>query len=319
MHNPRKPPSPSTIKLAMFLLFLEVPRAALLVLAASLLQACGTVAAPGGSPNDSVLPPWVGGINNGNDIGDDGPGSKPGSGGFNNNHGGDNSGNTNEDSNDDSTVNTCPNNLVSTITITSTAGGGSGGGSCTASMFMTLTDCTASTTDYVTLTDDGLTVTTVTTGAETVTEPGLVETVTSSSTVTDVSTVTDHEIETTTVTSTATMSLHLTSTVTIGGGGCEVTDPSMPPGGYGSCGDPTVVWLYGLDGRIDYSFTTTNQDDFPFGSSPSIDPVTALTCNRLRSPCNAPDEVVDRCWEAAAIANQFEGQEVADVWNELMT
>ncbi|CEL08527.1 hypothetical protein ASPCAL11676 [Aspergillus calidoustus] len=305
-------------------------RAALLVLAASLLQAFGTVAAPGGASHESgILPPWVGGINNGNDIGSGGgggPGSNPGPGDFNNNHGGDNSGNTNEDSNNDSNVNTCPNNGVSTITITTTAGGG--GGSCTASMFMTLTDCTASTTDYVTLTDDGLTVTapgptttvttTLTTGAETVTDPGLIETVTSSSTVTDVLTVTDHEIETTTVTSTATMTLHFTSTVT-SGDGCEVTDPSMPPGGYGSCGDPTIVWVYGLDGRTDYSFTTTNQDDFPFGSSPTIDPVTALICNRLRSPCNAPDEVVDRCWEAAAIANQFEGQEAADVWNELMT
>jgi hypothetical protein len=192
-------------------------------------------------------------------------------------------------------------------------------------MFMTVTDCTSSTTDYVTVTDDGPTITTagpvstvtttITTGAETVTEPGLIETVTSSATVTDTTTVTDHEIETTTITSTAAMTLQITTTVT--GDDCEVTNPTIP--GYGSCGDPTIVWLYGLDGRTDYSYTTTNQVDFPFGSSPSIDPVTALICNRLRSPCNAPDEVVDRCWEAAAIANQFEGQEAADVWNELMT
>ncbi|KAL2783652.1 hypothetical protein BJX66DRAFT_344754 [Aspergillus keveii] len=285
-----------------------------------LLQVCGTAAAPNGEPHGSdILPPWVGGINNGNDNNSGGSG-----GNFNNNHGGDNSGNSgnsnsNSNSDDDSIVNTCANIPTSTVTITT------GGGSCTASMFMTVTDCTSSTTDYVTVTDDGPTITTagpvstvtttITTGAETVTEPGLIETVTSSATVTDTTTVTDHEIETTTITSTATMTLQITTTVT--GDDCEVTNPTIP--GYGSCGDPTIVWLYGLDGRTDYSYTTTNQVDFPFGSSPSIDPVTALICNRLRSPCNAPDEVVDRCWEAAAIANQFEGQEAADVWNELMT
>jgi hypothetical protein len=111
------------------------------------------------------------------------------------------------------------------------------------------------------------------------------------------------------------MTLHVSTTVTADN--CEVTDPSIP--GYGSCGDPTIVWEYGLDGRTDYSYTTTNQADYPFGSSPTINSVTALICNRLRSPCNAPDDVVDRCWEATAIADQFEGQEAADVWNELMT
>jgi hypothetical protein len=72
-----------------------------------LLQVCGTAGAPNGEPHGSdILPPWVGGINNGNDNNSGGSG-----GNFNNNHGGDNSGNSgnsnsNSNSDDDSTVNT---------------------------------------------------------------------------------------------------------------------------------------------------------------------------------------------------------------------
>ncbi|EAW13730.1 uncharacterized protein ACLA_044500 [Aspergillus clavatus NRRL 1] len=80
-----------------------------------------------------------------------------------------------------------------------------------------------------------------------------------------------------------------------------------------------ITTTYGLDGRDHYSFTINYQNDFPFASSRTIDPVTSLICNRLQSPCNAPEEEFNRCWEAAAIVYQFQGQEAADVWNDLMT
>lgn len=195
-------------------------------------------------------------------------------------------------------------------------------------MVETISSCTSTTTDYETVTADGVTITTtvdvpttttstVTTGATTVSVAASTTTVTSSftTTTTDTTTVTDREIEASTVTTTDTFTLEFTTTVTADS--CAVTDAGSPSDG--SCSDPTIVYEYGLDGRTDYSYTTNNQADFPFGSSPTIDSVASLICNRLQSPCNAPQETVQRCWEAVAIANQFEGQEAADVWNDLMT
>ncbi|KAJ5263565.1 hypothetical protein N7478_011170 [Penicillium angulare] len=101
------------------------------------------------------------------------------------------------------------------------------------------------------------------------------------------------------------------------------TDCSETGGGgtldYGTCSDPTIKWAYGLDGRNSYSFTTNNQNDFPFGSDTSIGSVTGLVCNRLRSPCNAPEATIDRCTEATNAANGLSGQEAAEVWNAMIT
>lgn len=213
------------------------------------------------------------------------------------------------------------------MTVT-TIGGGGGGNGGTTTMIETISRCTATTTDYETVTANGVisdstvtvptTVTsTVTTGGASVTVAGDTTTITSTqtSTSTDTITITNNQIETSTVTTTDTMTLEFTTTVSAGG--CAITDPASPNDG--TCGDTTIVWEYGLDGRTDYSFTTTNQADFPFGSSPTIDPVAQLICNRLRSPCNAPEETVQRCLETAEIASQFSGQEAADVWNDLMS
>lgn len=211
-----------------------------------------------------------------------------------------------------------------TVTIT-TNGGGNGG---TTTLIETISSCTSSTTDYVTITANGVvttttvtvpttTTSTVTTGGTTVTVPASTSTVTSTqtATTTDTKTVTNNEIVTTTATTTSTFTLEFTTTITADN--CAATDPGVPS--YGSCSDPTIRYEYGLDGRTDYSYTTNNQADFPFGSSPNIDPVDGLVCNRLRSPCNAPEETVQRCLEAAEIVSQLSGQEAADVWNQLMT
>lgn len=79
------------------------------------------------------------------------------------------------------------------------------------------------------------------------------------------------------------------------------------------------MWEYGLDGRNEYSYTTHNKADFPYGSSPSIDGPAGLICNRLRSPCNAPQETIDRCSEAQRAVASLTGKEAADVWNFMMT
>jgi hypothetical protein len=152
-----------------------------------------------------------------------------------------------------------------------------------------------------------------------VTEAGSTETDTVTETVTQTSTdtITENQIITETQTTTETRTEQFTTTLTAddctptgdGGGGLD----------YGTCTDPTIVWEYGLDGRNEYSYTTHNQADFPFGSSPSIDAPAGLICNRLRSPCNAPQETLDRCAEAQRAVANLTGQEAADVWNSLMT
>lgn len=197
----------------------------------------------------------------------------------------------------------------------------------------TISACTATTTDYTTITADGSTITqtvttpgptetetsTVTQAAETVTLPGSTETETETETdtITETSTLTNNQIITSTATETETQTLEVTKTVTSDDCGETGTDG----GGldYGQCTDPTIKWEYGLDGRTEYSYTTNNQDDFPFGSSPTIGSPEDLVCNRLRSPCNAPQETIDRCYEAEDATANLTGQEAADVWNDMMT
>ena len=155
-------------------------------------------------------------------------------------------------------------------------------------------------------------------GTSTVTEPGVTEyeTVTDTITHTETSTVTNNQVVTSTVTSTDTQTLQVTTTVTADDCSNTGTSDGLD---YGSCSDPTINWLYGLDGRTEYSYTTNNQDDFPFGSSPTIDSPADLICNRLRSPCNAPQATIDQCYAAESAVASLSGQEAADTWNDLMT
>ncbi|KAJ6131266.1 hypothetical protein N7523_001726 [Penicillium sp. IBT 18751x] len=197
----------------------------------------------------------------------------------------------------------------------------------TENIVITSTDCVV--TDLTTITQDGATVTqtittagptvtsTVTQGVSTVTAAGstATDTVTETITQTSTDTITHNEIITQTQTTTETITEQMTTTVT--GDNCTPTGTGSLD--YGTCSDPTIVWEYGLDGRTDYSYTTHNQADFPFGSSPTIDAPDALICNRLKSPCNAPQETLSRCAEAMDAVANLTGQEAADVWNSIMT
>ncbi|KAJ5082196.1 hypothetical protein N7532_011239 [Penicillium argentinense] len=204
----------------------------------------------------------------------------------------------------------------------------------TETLTYTISSCTATTTDYATVTADGSTITstvttadptetettTVTHAAETVTAPASTETQTQTvtETTTDTTTLTDHQIIIQTATTTETKTLEVTSTVT--SDDCSETGTNGSDSlGYGSCSDPTIKWEYGLDGRTDYSYTTNNQKDFSFGSSPTIGAPDDLICNRLRSPCNAPQETIDKCYETKDAVANLSGQEAADVWNSMMT
>ncbi|KAJ5630189.1 uncharacterized protein N7484_010289 [Penicillium longicatenatum] len=74
-----------------------------------------------------------------------------------------------------------------------------------------------------------------------------------------------------------------------------------------------------MNNRNEWAYTTNNQKDFPFGSSPDIATPQDLICNRLRSPCNAPQATIDRCYAAKEATAGLTGQEAADLWNSLMT
>ena len=203
----------------------------------------------------------------------------------------------------------------------------------TETVVSTISSCTATTTDLTTVTEDGPTVTsTITTpglvsttteyiGTSTVTEPGVTETetVTDTITSTDTSTITNNQVvtEISTLTSTDTKTLEVTTTVTADD--CSNTGDSGGGLYYGTCTDPIIKWEYGLDGRTDYSYTTNNQNDFPFGSSPTIDAPADLVCNRLRSPCNAPQATIEQCYAAESAVAGLSGQAAADTWNEMMT
>lgn len=176
-----------------------------------------------------------------------------------------------------------------------------------------------------TVTTAGPTVTKTTTeteAAQTVTEPGstetITETVTDTKTETKTNTITHDQIITSTKTTTKTDTLEVTVTRTVSASDCS-SSPDTGGLGYGSCSDPTITYEYGLDNRTEYAYTTNNQADFPFGSSKTIDSVADLICNRLRSPCNAPQATIDQCYAAESAVSGLDGQEAADTWNKLMT
>lgn len=60
--------------------------------------------------------------------------------------------------------------------------------------------------------------------------------------------------------------------------------------------------------------------DFGHGSSTTIDTLMNFVCNRLISPCNAPQETIDACYAAEDQVNSsgLVGEDAADLWNELM-
>ncbi|KAE8138810.1 hypothetical protein BDV38DRAFT_281742 [Aspergillus pseudotamarii] len=154
---------------------------------------------------------------------------------------------------------------------------------------------------------------------------------TETSTITEAftSTVTDAITSNQVVTDTKTITITVTDAETPTATKATATATSSPTNGadggdgpdYGTCSDPTIRWADGLDGRTEYSWITNNQDDFPHKSSTTINTLMVFVCNQLRSPCNAPQAVVDRCYSAAGqVSNRgLKGEKASDLWNSLMT
>ncbi len=88
---------------------------------------------------------------------------------------------------------------------------------------------------------------------------------------------------------------------------------------FGSCGDPTILFKAGLDGRNTEAFIAEDQTDYNHGSALNIAVIAGFICQRLGSPCNAPADVQASCSSAsgAAVATT-QNQAAADAFNSLL-
>lgn len=88
---------------------------------------------------------------------------------------------------------------------------------------------------------------------------------------------------------------------------------------FGSCGDPTILFEAGLDGRNTDAFIAEDQTDYNHGSALNIAVIAGFICQRLGSPCNAAADVQASCTAASAAAvATTQDQAAADVFNNAL-
>lgn len=88
---------------------------------------------------------------------------------------------------------------------------------------------------------------------------------------------------------------------------------------FGTCGNPTILFEAGLDGRNTEAFIAQDQTDFDHGSALNIAVIAGFICQRLGSPCNAPADVQASCTSASAAAvATTQNQAAADVFNSIL-
>ncbi|ETI26266.1 hypothetical protein G647_03043 [Cladophialophora carrionii CBS 160.54] len=88
---------------------------------------------------------------------------------------------------------------------------------------------------------------------------------------------------------------------------------------FGSCGNPTILFEAGLDGRNTEAFIAEDQTDYNHGSALNIAVIAGFICQRLGSPCNAPADVQASCTSASAQAvATSQNQAAADVFNSIL-
>ncbi|RMZ85714.1 hypothetical protein DV737_g399, partial [Chaetothyriales sp. CBS 132003] len=88
---------------------------------------------------------------------------------------------------------------------------------------------------------------------------------------------------------------------------------------FGTCGDPTVLFEAGLDGRNTDAFIAADQTSFNHGSALNIGVIAGFICQRLGSPCSAPADVQASCTSASAAAvATTQDQAAADVFNSIL-
>jgi hypothetical protein len=88
---------------------------------------------------------------------------------------------------------------------------------------------------------------------------------------------------------------------------------------FGTCGNPTILFEAGLDGRNTEAFIAEGQTDYKHGSALNIAVIAGFICQRLGSPCSAPADVQASCTSASAAAvATTQNQAAADVFNNIL-
>ncbi|SPO04025.1 related to cell wall mannoprotein [Cephalotrichum gorgonifer] len=89
---------------------------------------------------------------------------------------------------------------------------------------------------------------------------------------------------------------------------------------FGSCGDPSIEFGQGFDGRKEGSFRPVNGADFNHGSAQKIGIIASFICDRLSSSCKADASTVATCKDAAAKAGAAtQDATAASVFNSALT
>lgn len=84
---------------------------------------------------------------------------------------------------------------------------------------------------------------------------------------------------------------------------------------FGSCTDPTIAFGAPSDGRQEDAFEANDLQNFPHGSALNIKVIAEFICNQLTNRCEADDEAVAICDQAAAASTALKGQAAADAFN----
>lgn len=92
------------------------------------------------------------------------------------------------------------------------------------------------------------------------------------------------------------------------GNSCPASTSAPPSSGkvatsqlnLGSCTDPSIQFGLGFDGRTQDSFEPVNEKQFNHGSALNIGVICQFICDRLQSPCGAPDATLQACAAASA-------------------
>lgn len=88
---------------------------------------------------------------------------------------------------------------------------------------------------------------------------------------------------------------------------------------FDTCGNPTILFEAGLDGRNTEAFIAEDQQSFNHGSALNIAVIAGFICQRLGSSCNAPAAVQASCTSASAAAvATTQNQAAADVFNSII-
>ncbi|KAI4252168.1 MAG: hypothetical protein LQ352_004429 [Teloschistes flavicans] len=88
---------------------------------------------------------------------------------------------------------------------------------------------------------------------------------------------------------------------------------------FGSCSNPTIKFVDGLDGRKESAFAPINAADFNHGSALNIGVISGFICQQLQDKCKAGADATTACTKGQKYAATKTGQAAADAFNSALT